>query len=396
MFDSLSPLPQDPILGLLAAFREDTNPSKVDLGVGVYKNEAGQTPIMASVKRAEALYIAQEDSKAYVGPAGDPAFNQGMEQLLYGAGHKALLENRVRTVQTPGGCGALRLAGEFIHRCNDAATLWVSDPTWANHIPLFSNAGLTIKTYPYYDAETKGIRFDAMMACLQKLGPNDVVLLHGCCHNPTGADLNNEQWLAIADLAEAKGFLPLVDIAYQGFGSGLDDDAFGVRLLADRLPELIVAASCSKNFGVYRERVGALSLVSSTPTQADTSLSQVLNLSRGNYSMPPSHGAAVVGTIFQNEALTAEWKSELTAMRERMNSLRVLLVDQLTAKGAGSRFDHIAAQNGMFSFLGLSVEQVQRLGKEYSVYLVNSSRINVAGISEANIAYLSNSIVSVL
>ena len=297
MFEKISAAAADPILGLNDEFNADTRTNKIKLGVGVYKNEMGQTPIMASVKRAEALYIATEDSKAYVGPAGDPNFNHGMEQLLFGAGHKALLENRVRTVQTPGGCGALRLAGELINRCDAEAILWVSDPTWANHIPLFGNAGLTIKTYPYYDAETKGVRFDAMMECLQQVGPKDVVLLHGCCHNPTGADLSKEQWLAIADLAESNGFLPLVDIAYQGFGSGLDEDAYGLRLLAERLPELIVAASCSKNFGVYRERVGALSLVSSSATQADTSLSQALNLSRGNYSMPPNHGAAVVGSM---------------------------------------------------------------------------------------------------
>lgn len=396
MLEVLSPLAQDPILGLLAAFREDTNPNKVDLGVGVYKNEAGQTPIMDSVKRAEALYITTEDSKAYVGPAGDPGFNQGMESLLFGAGHKVLLEDRVRTVQTPGGCGALRLAGELINRCNANATLWVSDPTWANHIPLFGNAGLSIKTYPYYDTETKGVRFDAMMDCLKDVGPGDVVLLHGCCHNPTGADLSEDQWQSVAELAQKNGFTPLIDIAYQGFGQGLEKDAYGVRLMAERLPEVIVAASCSKNFGVYRERVGALCIVSSTQEQANTSLSQALNLSRGNYSMPPNHGAAVVATIFQSQELQALWETELTEMRERMNGLRSLLVDKLIAKGAGTRFDHIKAQNGMFSFLGLSVEQVQRLGKEYSVYLVNSSRINVAGISEANIEYLSDSIVSVL
>lgn len=396
MFESLSQLPADPILGLLAAFREDTNPKKVDLGVGVYKDEAGHTAIMKAVKKAEAIRIEQEDSKSYIGPAGAPGFNEAIQKLLMGVGHKVLLENRMRTSATPGGCGALRVAAELIKKSNPSATIWVSNPTWANHIPLLGSAGLQIKEYPYYNAATKQIDFDAMMDCLKDVGQGDVVLLHGCCHNPCGADLSQEQWQQVAKLASNNGFITFIDIAYQGFGEGLEADAYGLRLMADSVPEMLIAQSCSKNFGLYRERAGSVSVIGKSTAQADATFSNALSIIRGIYSMPPAHGSAIVEIILNSPELTQEWQNELAEMCGRMNSLRGLLVDKLIEKGAKQSFEHIRQQKGMFSFLGINKDQVQRLIKERSVYMVDSSRINIAGISYANVDYLAESICSVL
>jgi aspartate aminotransferase len=396
MFDVLNPMPADSILGLSEAYKNDTHSDKVDLGVGVYRDESGNTPILASVKRAEALLIADQDSKAYINPVGDPLYVQGMQELIYGKSHPALLARQIASVQTPGGCGALRLGAELVGRANADTTVWMSNPSWANHKPLFGDAGLEIKEYPYYDVEAKGIDFDGMMNTLQQVGQGDLVLLHGCCHNPTGADLSQSQWQAVAKLAQDRGFTPFVDIAYQGFGEGLDEDAYGVRLLAESVPELVVAASCSKNFGLYRERAGMLSVLSTSVGQAQTAVSHALNLARGNYSMPPSHGPAIVGRLLNDETLFAQWQGEVTEMRDRMKGLRTLLVDQLAAAGVGSGFDHIKSQHGMFSFLGVNVDQVTRLREEFSVYMVNSSRINIAGISQNNIEYLAKAIAAVL
>jgi aspartate aminotransferase len=396
MFENLPLLPKDPILGLLDQFRADEKPSKIDLGVGVYQNEKGHTPIMEAIKRAEAMYHREEETKSYIGPAGDAEYSRRINELIYGELLNARLIDRQRTVQTPGGCGALRLAGDLLKKSNPDTVIWVSDPTWANHIPLFGHAGLEIKQYPYYDPDTKGVRFDAMMECLQNVGKGDVVLLHACCHNPTGADLNDEQWRAVAELAQKNGFLPLVDIAYQGFGAGLEEDAYGIRLLAESVPELIVASSCSKNFGLYRERVGALSILSHAAEQADATLSQALALSRGNYSMPPSHGAALVTTVLASPELDKLWRMELNQMRERMLELRALLVTQLAEKGVTEGFEHINTQRGMFSYLGLPIDKIKQLREEYGVYMTDNSRINVAGISHRNIDYLSSAIAAVL
>jgi len=396
MFESLNQLPADPILGLLSAFREDSHPQKVDLGVGVYKDEVGHTAIMAAVKKAEAIRLEKEDSKTYIGPAGAPGFNTAIQQLMMGEGHPVLIENRMRTSATPGGCGALRVAAELIKKVNPDANIWVSNPTWANHIPLLGSAGLGIKEYPYFNPETNTVDFDAMMSTLQGVGKGDVVLLHGCCHNPCGADLSQEQWQAVAELAAKNGFLPFIDIAYQGFGNGLEDDAYGLRLLARSVPEMIVAQSCSKNFGLYRERAGSVSVIAATAQQADASFSHALSIIRGIYSMPPAHGSAIVEIILNDEQLNNEWQTELEAMCARMNQLRELLVDKLAEYGAVSGFEHIKNQKGMFSFLGISKEQVQKLIKEHSVYMVDSSRINVAGISQANVDYLAQSICKVL
>ena len=394
MFSELKPLPTDPILGLMAAFKQDTNPKKIDLGVGVYKDEQGNTPVLKAVKKAEAFRLENETSKSYIGLAGNLDYCQKMENLLLGE-HPALLANRVRTAQAPGGTGALRVAAEFIKRCNKDATVWVTTPTWANHISLFEAAGLTVKEYPYYDYENKDLLFDDMINTLKQVPKGDVVLFHACCHNPSGMDLNAEQWSTVADLAVEVGFTPLVDIAYQGFGSSLEEDAAGLRKLAAAVDELIICSSCSKNFGLYRERIGACSIIAKDAATADISNSVLLSVVRSIYSMPPAHGADIVSTILGSTELTQMWHDELDEMRNRINGLRTLIKESLAAKGIEQDFSFIDRQNGMFSFLGINKEQIERLQKEYSIYIVGSSRVNVAGISDANIYYFANAVADV-
>ena len=396
MFENLDQLPPDPILGLLAAYREDPNPDRVDLGIGVYKNEQGDTPIMAAVTRAQQIHLANETTKSYVGPAGDERFNAAIGALLFGKDHAVIEDGRLATIQTPGGCGAVRMAAEFIKRSNPEATVWVSSPTWANHIPLLGDSGLRIKEYPYYDYQSHYIQFDQMVVALTEAGANDVVLLHGCCHNPCGADLNRDQWQVVSQMAVTQGFLPLVDIAYQGLGEGVAEDAYGTRLLASEVPELIVASSCSKNFGLYRERTGSVNLIMSNTKQLRASQSQMLSITRGVYSMPPAHGASIVEYILNDAELSKLWADELTEMCNRINALRSLLVRKIRDKGINADFSFIEAEKGMFSFLGISPEQVQRLKNEFSIYMVDSSRINVAGISHSNIDYLVDSLHHVL
>jgi len=395
MFSELKPLPTDPILGLMAAYKQDTNPNKIDLGVGVYKDEQGNTPVLRAVKKAEAFRLENETTKSYIGLAGNLDFCQKMETLLLGE-HSTLLANRVRTAQAPGGTGALRVAAEFIKRCNTDATVWVTTPTWANHISLFEAAGLTVKEYPYYDYENKGLLFDEMIDTLKQVPKGDVVLLHACCHNPSGMDLNEAQWKVVAELAKEVGFTPLVDIAYQGFGASLDEDAKGLRLLADTVDELIICSSCSKNFGLYRERIGACSIIAKDSANADISNSVLLSVVRSIYSMPPAHGADIVNTILGSTELTQEWHDELDEMRNRINGLRTLIKDSLAAQGVAQDFSFIDKQNGMFSFLGINKAQIERLQKEYAIYIVGSSRVNVAGVSQANIDYFSKAVAEVL
>jgi len=396
MFENLPQLPADPILGLMVAFHQDSNPNKIDLGVGVYKTEQGSTPVLKSVKQAERDIWELEQTKLYIGPAGAPEFTSAIQSLLLGDNHPALTDNRVATIQTPGGSGALRAAAELAKKGNPHATIWVSDPTWGNHIPLLSDTGLQIKTYPYYDVVSHGVNFDGMMETLTQAKAGDLVLLHGCCHNPSGADLSQQQWQAVTQLASEKGFTPFIDIAYQGFGAGIEEDAYGVRLMAEQLPELLIASSCSKNFGIYRERVGSVLVVSKNATQAQACASQLARIVRGIYSMPPSHGAAVVAHILQNDSLRQHWLGELDTMRKRIFHLRGQLLEQLNTKGVSNDFSFITQQSGMFSFLDISPEQVQRLRDEFSIYMTGDSRINVAGVNSHNIDYLSSAIVSVL
>ncbi|MGV2873428.1 amino acid aminotransferase [Colwellia sp. E150_009] len=395
MFSKLTQLPADPILGLSVKFKADVNPNKIDLGAGIYKDENGDTPVLSCVKIAERFRLENEKSKAYLGSAGSALFNEKITSLMLGD-HQVIRENRIRTVSTPGGTGALRTAGEFIKTCTPGATIWVSNPTWANHQGVFTAAGLNVKTYPYYDYENKCLDFDGMLAALKQVSKDDAVLLHACCHNPSGMDLNKEQWQEVAEVAKQVGFIPVVDMAYQGFGEDLDADAFGLRLMADTVEQMIICGSCSKNFGLYRERIGACSIIGKDAISADIISSVLLSVVRVNYSMPPAHGAAIVETILNSAELTTQWHGELKEMRDRINGMRQLLVDQLIANGVTRDFSFIAKQNGMFSFLGIDKNQVQRLQDEFGIYIVGSSRISLAGISPDNVDYLTQSIAKVL
>tara|TARA_R110001583_G_scaffold39890_4_gene127830 strand:- start:706 stop:1893 length:1188 start_codon:yes stop_codon:yes gene_type:complete len=395
MFSQLTQLPADPILGLSVKFKADVNPNKIDLGAGIYKDESGHTPVLSCVKTAERFRVENENSKAYLSSAGSVLFNEKITSLMLGD-HKVIRENRIRTISTPGGTGALRNAGEFIKTCTPGATIWVSNPTWANHQGVFTAAGLNVKTYPYYDYENNGLDFERMLGALKQVSKDDAVLLHACCHNPSGMDLNKEQWQQIADVAKQVGFIPVVDMAYQGFGQDLDTDAFGLRLMADTVEQMIICSSCSKNFGLYRERIGACSIIGKDSISADIISSVLLSVVRVNYSMPPAHGAAIVETILSSAELTTQWHGELKEMRDRINGMRQLLVDQLAVNGVTRDFSFITKQNGMFSFLGIDKEQVQRLQDEFSIYIVGSSRISLAGISPDNVNYLTQSIAKVL
>jgi aspartate aminotransferase len=397
MFESLQSVPADPILNLSVLYRKDSNPKKVDLGVGVYKDEAGHTAIMQAVSLAEERLLVEEDTKAYVGMAGSKKFCDLLAQVTLGADHQVISDQRISVAQTPGGSGALRVLAEFINVAKPGSTVWVGNPTWANHIPVMKSAGLTIKTYPYYSKQTKTVDFDAMMATLKSdAKAGDVVLLHGCCHNPSGADLTIEQWQATADLINAKGLLPYVDIAYQGLGEGMDEDAAGLRLMANSVPEMVIASSCSKNFGLYRERTGTAIIISATSQQAVVAQGQMNSVIRANYSMPPSHGALAVETILADPKLNQIWRDELKIMRKRIKDLRTQLVEALKAEGVEQDFSFIERQKGMFSFLDISPEQVEKLVNEHSVYLVSSSRINLAGLNQANIVYVAKAIAAVL
>jgi aspartate aminotransferase len=396
VFETLSALAPDPILGLSAAFKQDPNPHKIDLGVGVYKDELGNTPILDCVVKAQALLQASETSKVYITPQGNQGFINGMLELLLGSHSAALTSKRVAAVQAPGGCGALRILAELLIRVNPKTKVWVSDPTWANHMPLLGDAGIELHTYPYFDKQTASIKFDEMIDCLSKVGPDDVVLLHGCCHNPTGADLSNEQWHEVLAVAQKVGFLPFVDTAYQGFGDGIQEDAYGLRLLVENLDEVIVAASCSKNFGLYRERVGLAAIICKDENTRNIAQSQIQSVARGIYSMPPSYGGALVDIILNNADLYTLWTQEVNDMRNRMTDLRAMLVSNLQQQGADKDFSFINTQKGMFSFLCIPPEQVQLLRKDHAVYFVDSSRVNIAGINHTNVEALAKAIATTL
>ncbi len=396
MFQSLTPLPPDPILGLSVAFKADTNPNKIDLGIGVYKDAQGNTPVMSAVKKAEDIILNSQTTKTYIGPVGAAEYNETVARMVLGETLYDSLGKRRVTVQSPGGTGGLRLAAEFIKKANADATVWVSDPTWANHVPLITSAGLKIEKYPYYDYTSHSVRFEEMLDCLRRVTQGDLVLLHGCCHNPSGADLNQQQWQAVRDVALKQGFTVFIDMAYQGLGDGIDEDVYGVRQLAESLPELIIVSSCSKNFGLYRERTGALTVICDSDASTKAATTLIAAAARANYSMPPDHGAAIVQLIMHDADLRSEWDQELTGMRDRINSLRSLLVERIAAAGIEEDFSFIEREKGMFSFLGVNVEQVQTLINDYSIYLVNSSRINVASVNESNIDYLTSSLAKVL
>ncbi|WOT06815.1 amino acid aminotransferase [Shewanella youngdeokensis] len=396
MFNLLTAMPTDPILGLLAKYREDNHPQKVDLGVGVYKDESGHTPILSCVKKAEQFRLDSESTKVYISPAGSNDFNRLISELAFGKESPAILANRVRTLSTPGGTGALRVAAEFIKRCNANSVLWVSDPTWGNHAALFEAAGITVKTYPYYNYDTKSLKFDEMITALTTIDRNDFVLFHACCHNPSGMDLNQQQWDQVIELTQQQGFTPLIDMAYQGFGEGVDEDVYGVRKMASSVNNMILCSSCSKNFGLYRERIGACSIIGENAAASDVAFSVLLYVVRCIYSMPPAHGAAIVETILGSQTLKQEWLSELSQMRNRINGNRAMLVDKLKEIGVKQNFDFITQQKGMFSFLGITPTQVKQLQTQNSIYMVDSSRISIAGIGNDNVDYLAQSIANIL
>jgi len=396
MFERLESVVPDQILRLMAAYRADPDPRKVDLGIGVYRDERGETPVLAAVRQAESELLARQTTKAYVGPVGNAGFNLAMEQLVLGAAHPALAAGRVRSMQTPGGCGALRLGAELIRLAAPDSVVHVSTPTWANHGPLLSGSGLKLAHYPYFDPATGGVQFTAMTAALERLPPRAVVLLHACCHNPTGADLSPEQWRELLALVRERQLLPFIDMAYQGLGEGLEADAFGLRLFCAELPEVLYVVSCSKNFGLYRERAGSLQLLSATPAAADAALSQLVRLARGLWSMPPDHGAAIVQAILSEPALRAQWIEELGGMRRRITELRHEIVRQLRTHCPQRNFDFIARQRGMFSFFGISAKQVAALRERHHVYMTDDSRMNVAGLRRENLEYFARAVAQVL
>jgi len=393
LFESLQPAAADVILGLIAEHRDDPRPEKIDLGVGVYRNGAGETPILDVVKKAEHRLVGTQTSKSYIGTAGDPEFNAAMQELAFA---DAVANDRLGTIQTPGGSGSLRVAAGLLLRAREDAAVWVSEPTWNNHVPLLGGAGLTLKPYAYYDAESHSFRFDEMISTLRAAPKGDVVLLHACCHNPSGLDPSQDQWREIADVLVERDLLPFIDMAYQGFARNLDVDAFAVRHLAEIVPEMIVSTSCSKNFGLYRDRVGTLAMLATDGKSRDVVLSQANSFVRTMYSIPPDHGAAVVRIILNDDELRAQWVDELGGMRERLGSMGALLHDALQEKAPGHDFSHLVQSNGMFCFLGVTAEQVDRLKRDFGVYMVGSSRINVAGITPDNVDYLATSIAAVL
>lgn len=397
MFDTLPLAPPDSILGLMEAFKADPNSKKINLSVGVYKDEQGQTPVLMTVKEAERRLLANETSKGYLAIEGHAQFAAAVQELLFGQGHEVLTSKRAVTAQTPGGTGALRVAADFLKKHFPQARVWVSKPTWANHPAIFSAAGQEVKTYPYLDERGRALDLSAMLAALEQIPTGDIVLLHACCHNPTGIDPTPAQWAQIAAAAGARGLLPLVDFAYQGFGSGLEEDAVGLRELAKPGQELLVASSFSKNFGLYGERVGALTLVATSNEAAQRALSQIRISIRTNYSNPPTHGAAIVATILNDAPLRKEWEKELADMRRRIHQMRELFVATMREKKPQHDFSFLNDQMGMFSFSGLTNVQVDELRNKHSVYVVgNGGRINVAGMTPGNIQPLCDAIAAVL
>ena len=396
MLEKIAAAPADPILGLNEKFLSDPRSDKINLGVGVYKDNSGNTPVLNSVKKAEVRLLDAENSKTYLGIPGTADYALAVQQLLFGADSSIIADGRAQTAQTPGGTGGLRVAAELISRQIGATRVWVSDPTWANHIGIFQAAGLEISRYAYYDADAHDMDFEAMLADLDQASAGDVVLLHGCCHNPTGIDPDSEQWARLAELCSTRGLLPLFDFAYQGFARGLDEDAEGLRLFAEKCDEILVASSFSKNFGIYGERTGAFTLVAANAEVAATVFSQVKSIIRVIYSNPPKHGSALVAAILTDAELRAEWEEELAAMRDRIKQMRSLLVTTLKSKGVNQDFSFIERQNGMFSFSGLSKEQVLKMREDSGVYAVDSGRFNVAAMTTGNMDALCDAIAAVV
>ncbi|WP_422032269.1 aromatic amino acid transaminase [Roseovarius sp.] len=390
MFEALKEQPADKILMLMQMYREDPREQKIDLGVGVYKNAEGVTPIMRAVKAAEQKWWEEETTKAYTGLAGDPAFADAMIGLVLG---DAVPRDSVAAVATPGGTGAVRQAFELVKMANPGARVHVSDPTWPNHLSILKYLGIEAVPYRYFDEATCAVDFAGMMEDLEKVEAGDVVLLHGCCHNPTGANLNLTEFKAVIELMNAKGALPMIDIAYQGFGDGLDVDALATREVASSCPETLIAASCSKNFGIYRERTGLLMAVSQDAAKQKAAQGNLAYLNRQNYSFPPDHGARLVTLVLNDDSLRADWQAELEEVREGMLGLREQLAREMQRLTGSDRYGFIAQHRGMFSRLGLSPEIVETLRKDHGIYMVGDSRINIAGLNKATVPILAKAIV---
>lgn len=393
-FAAIGRVPGDPILGLMESYAKDTNPQKFDLGVGVYKDAQGLTPILQAVKRAEQRLVDQQTTKTYIGGHGDPAFGRPISELVLGAGSALLKAQRAGATQTPGGTGALRLSADFIAHSLPGRGVWLSNPTWPIHETIFAKAGLKVSHYPYVGSDNR-LDVPAMLATLATVPEGDVVLLHACCHNPTGFDLSQDDWRQVLQIVRERQLLPLIDFAYQGFGDGLEQDAWAVRLFADELPEVLITSSCSKNFGLYSDRVGALIVCANDAEKLLDVRSQLAFIARNLWSTPPDHGAAVVSTILGDRELKQLWSSEVEGMRSRIAQLRSGLVEALAPHGLSERFAHVGVQRGMFSYTGLSAEQVKQLREKHSVYMVSSGRANVAGIDETRLGLLADAIAHV-
>lgn len=396
MWKNIEAAPADSILGLTEAFKKDANPQKVNLGVGVYKDDAGNTPVLQSVKAAEKLLVEKEHTKSYLPISGDPGYAACVQKLLFGEDSEVIASGRAATVHAPGGTGALRVGAELLKKFNSQAKVWVSKPTWANHKGIFAAAGFPIAEYAYYDAANMSLDFPALVASLEAVPAGDIVLLHACCHNPSGVDLNEEQWRKVVEIAQTKGWIPFLDFAYQGFGAGVDEDRFAVEQFAAAGGDFFVASSFSKNFGLYNERTGALTVISPSREESVVAMSHLKTTVRVLYSNPPAHGGLVAATILSDSALCEQWLGELTEMRERIIAMRSALVDGLAARGVERDFSFIKEQRGMFSFSGLSDDVVAWLRDNKAIYVVGGGRINLAGLTTANIGYVCDAIAEAL
>lgn len=396
LFERLEMAPPDPILGLNEQFKSDSNPSKVNLTIGIYLNAEGVCPVLSSVKQAEKIMLERETTKNYLSIEGDARFGGLVREQVFGGEHRVIRENLATTMHTPGGTGALKVGADFIASQFPGAGVWISDPSWPNHRGLFTAAGYAVHTYPYLDAENNRLDFEAMRETLETVPENDLVLLHGCCHNPTGIDLTQAQWDALVELFQRRALLPFIDIAYQGLGDGLEEDAYGVRAFGEAGINMLVATSFSKCFGLYRERVGGVTLVASSREEAERALSNLRVCVRTNYSSPPAHGSNIVETVLSDSELKKLWRTELDGMRERIQSMRSLFVEKLKEEGVKRDFGFLHGQKGMFSFTGITGEPVLRLRSEFGVYMLENGRINVAGITPHNVDYLCRSIATVL
>lgn len=392
MWQNIEAAPADSILGLTDAFRNDPNPKKVNLGVGVYKDESGKTPILDCVKAAEKLLLERESSKTYLPISGDPLYAAEVQKLLFGEKSEVLSNRRAATAHAPGGTGALRVGGDLLKKFYPQATVWISKPTWANHKGVFKTCGFALAEYAYYNAATRSLDFPAMLEDLRKVPAGDIVLLHACCHNPSGVDLSAQQWQKVAALGAEKGWVPFLDFAYQGFGEGLEADRCGVEAFAATGVDFFIASSYSKNFGLYNERTGALTIVSPSAADAAVAMSHLKTTIRVIYSNPPAHGGLVVATVLSNPQLREQWLGELAGMRNRIKEMRVALVEGLGARGVKGDFSSITSQRGMFSFSGLSDDVVRWLRDNKSIYVVAGGRINLAGLTRANIDYVCDAI----